>query len=114
MVRHVYESTVLLSQLAETKLFPEVSGFPVVYGFFPGEPISTKSGITGITPYFALGGLAMQCLALRWKCILMQKQVSLFEETLMCGHLQRERCSLKVATQFNIQRRVASIWGAES
>src|SRR3981189_542408 len=23
-------------------------------------------------------------------------------ETLMCGHLERERCSLKVATQFNI------------
>jgi len=33
---------------------------PVVYRFFrffPGEPISTKIGITGITPFFALGGL---------------------------------------------------------
>jgi len=29
----------------------------VVYRFFPGEPISTKSGITGITPLFALGSL---------------------------------------------------------
>src|SRR5216683_933238 len=25
---------------------------PVVYRFSPGEPISTKSGITGITPFF--------------------------------------------------------------
>src|SRR5258708_7697521 len=34
--------------------FPEVSGFPTVYRFFPGEPISTKSGITGITPIFCV------------------------------------------------------------
>jgi hypothetical protein len=26
----------------------------------------------------------------------------------MCGHLQRERCSLKVATQFNINAVIAS------
>jgi len=30
------------------------SASAVVYRFFPGKPISTKSGITGITPFFAL------------------------------------------------------------
>jgi hypothetical protein len=41
---HVSEFTVLLSQLAVTKLFHSVAS-PVVYGFSPAQPISIKSGI---------------------------------------------------------------------
>jgi hypothetical protein len=62
-----FEFTEHLSQLAETKRFPCSLWLPLLFiDSSLGEPISTKSGITGITPLSYEAACAMQCLAKTW------------------------------------------------
>jgi hypothetical protein len=63
VVRHVSEfSRYFRRNSLRLSYFPEVSGSPVVYGFSPLEPISTKIGSHGIPIFWVRATCAMQCL----------------------------------------------------